>query len=68
MPPEYGVPLPQPQELPAPMAATVDELREHPAGRLRAADVPRGAPAGPRRARASARRSCRSPLTICAGT
>jgi glutathione S-transferase len=32
MPPEYGVPLPQPQELPAPMAATVEELREHPAG------------------------------------
>jgi glutathione S-transferase len=32
MPPEYGVPLPQPEELPAPMAATVSELREHPAG------------------------------------
>jgi glutathione S-transferase len=32
MPPEYGVPLPQPEELPAPMAATVRELREHPAG------------------------------------
>jgi glutathione S-transferase len=32
MPPEYGVPLPQPQELPAPMAATVAELRQHPAG------------------------------------
>ena len=32
MPPEYGVPLPQPEELPAPMRATVEELREHPAG------------------------------------
>lgn len=32
MPPEYGVPLPQPDELPAAMAATVYELREHPAG------------------------------------
>ncbi|MFP5389194.1 MAG: glutathione S-transferase family protein [Thermoleophilia bacterium] len=32
MPPEYGVPLPQPGELPAGMAATVRELREHPAG------------------------------------
>jgi glutathione S-transferase len=32
MPPEYGVPLPQPDELPAAMAATVRELRSHPAG------------------------------------
>lgn len=32
MPPEYGVPLPQPEELPAAMAATVHELRAHPAG------------------------------------
>jgi glutathione S-transferase len=32
MPPEYGVPLPQPDELPAPTAAVVRELREHPAG------------------------------------
>jgi glutathione S-transferase len=32
VPPEYGVPLPQPEELPAPMAATIAELREHPAG------------------------------------
>ena len=32
MPPEYGVPLPQPEELPATMAATVRELRAHPAG------------------------------------
>jgi glutathione S-transferase len=32
MPSEYGVPLPQPEELPAAMAATVRELREHPAG------------------------------------
>ena len=32
MPPEYGVPLPRPEELPAAMAATVRELREHPAG------------------------------------
>jgi glutathione S-transferase len=32
MPPEYGVPLPQPEELPVPMATTVRELRAHPAG------------------------------------
>jgi glutathione S-transferase len=32
MPPEYGVPLPQPAELPPAMAATVRELRAHPAG------------------------------------
>jgi len=32
MPPEYGVPLPQPEELPVEMAAVVRELREHPAG------------------------------------
>jgi glutathione S-transferase len=32
MPPEYGVPLPQPEELPAAMAETVRELRAHPAG------------------------------------
>jgi glutathione S-transferase len=32
MPPEYSVPLPQPDELPAAMAAKVRELRAHPAG------------------------------------
>lgn len=32
MPPEYGVPLPQPDQLPAAMAADVRELRAHPAG------------------------------------
>ncbi len=32
MPPEYGVPLPQPDELPVAAAAVVRELREHPAG------------------------------------
>jgi glutathione S-transferase len=32
LPPEYGVPLPQPDELPAPMAAVVRDLRIHPAG------------------------------------
>ena len=32
MPPEYGVPLPQPGELPPAMAGVVRELREHPAG------------------------------------
>lgn len=32
MPPGYGVPLPQPEVLPAPMAAKVNELRAHPAG------------------------------------
>jgi glutathione S-transferase len=32
VPPEYGVPLPPPDELPTPMAAVVRELREHPAG------------------------------------
>jgi glutathione S-transferase len=33
MPPEYGVPLPQPDELPERMGAVVRELRDHPAGR-----------------------------------
>jgi glutathione S-transferase len=32
MPPEYGVPLPQPVELPPSMASVVRELRAHPAG------------------------------------
>jgi glutathione S-transferase len=32
MPPEYGVPLPQPHELPPAAAAVVRELRAHPAG------------------------------------
>lgn len=32
MPPEYGVPLPQPEVLPAAMAAKVNEFRVHPAG------------------------------------
>jgi len=32
MPPEYGIPLPQPPELPASTAAVVRELRSHPAG------------------------------------
>jgi glutathione S-transferase len=32
MPPQYGVPLPQPDELPAAMAAKVREFRAHPAG------------------------------------
>lgn len=32
VPPEYGVPLPQPDELPAAMGTVVRELREHPAG------------------------------------
>ncbi|HEY5942707.1 MAG TPA: glutathione S-transferase [Solirubrobacterales bacterium] len=32
MPPEYGVPLPQPDELPSAMAAKVHEFRAHPAG------------------------------------
>ncbi len=32
MPPEYGVPLPQPEELPAAMAEVVREFRAHPAG------------------------------------
>jgi glutathione S-transferase len=32
MPPGYGVPLPQPEELPPAAAAVVRELREHPAG------------------------------------
>jgi glutathione S-transferase len=32
MPPDYGVPLPQPDELPVSTAAVVRELREHPAG------------------------------------
>jgi glutathione S-transferase len=32
VPPQYAVPLPQPDELPARMAAVVRELRAHPAG------------------------------------
>ena len=32
MPPEYGVPLPQPEELPVAMGAVVREFRAHPAG------------------------------------
>jgi glutathione S-transferase len=32
MPPEYGVPLPQPDELPSAMGGVVRELRAHPAG------------------------------------
>ncbi len=32
VPPEYSVPLPQPDELPTAMAAVVRELRAHPAG------------------------------------
>jgi glutathione S-transferase len=32
MPPEYGVPLPQPDELPPAMGAKVREFRAHPAG------------------------------------
>jgi glutathione S-transferase len=32
MPPEYGVPLPQPEELPATMGGAVREFRAHPAG------------------------------------
>jgi glutathione S-transferase len=32
VPPEYGVPLPQPDELPATFATVVRELRERPAG------------------------------------
>jgi len=32
VPPDYGVPLPQPDVLPAPMAARVRAWREHPAG------------------------------------
>ena len=34
MPPEYGVPLPQPSELPSEMGAVVEEMRTHPAGRF----------------------------------
>jgi glutathione S-transferase len=32
MPPEYGVPLPQPEALPTGMATKVNDLRSHPAG------------------------------------
>jgi glutathione S-transferase len=34
VPPEYGVPLPQPDELPAPMAGRVRRWRAHPAGKF----------------------------------
>lgn len=52
MPPEYGVPLPQPDELPPAMAATVGELRQHPAGAfaLRMFREERRRPPGPRSA------------------
>jgi glutathione S-transferase len=33
LPPEYGVPLPQPEVLAPPMADLVERMREHPAGR-----------------------------------
>ena len=33
VPPRYGVPLPQPERLAAPMAALVRRARAHPAGR-----------------------------------
>jgi glutathione S-transferase len=33
LPPEYGIPLPQPNVLPAPTAALVERARAHPAGR-----------------------------------
>ncbi|MEA2386445.1 MAG: glutathione S-transferase [Thermoleophilaceae bacterium] len=33
VPPEYGVALPQPDQLPPPIAAFVERAREHPAGR-----------------------------------
>jgi glutathione S-transferase len=33
LPAEYGVALPRPEELPAPMAGLVERAREHPAGR-----------------------------------
>ena len=32
VPPEYGTPLPQPDELPEPVASEVRAFREHPAG------------------------------------
>ena len=32
VPPEYGTPLPQPDELPGPVASAVRSMREHPAG------------------------------------
>jgi glutathione S-transferase len=34
VPPVYGVPLPQPDELPPPTSALVKQAREHPAGRF----------------------------------
>ena len=34
VPPEYGTPLPQPEDLPAHMAERVRAWREHPAGRF----------------------------------
>ena len=43
VPPEYGVPLPQPDELPADMAAGVRAFRAHPAGAFAVPHVPRRA-------------------------
>jgi glutathione S-transferase len=34
VPTRYGIPLPQPEELPEPFASEVRLLREHPAGRF----------------------------------
>ena len=46
---EYGVPLPQPDELPPDMAAGVRAFRAHPGGGLRLPALPRGALRGRRR-------------------
>ena len=32
LPPEYGVPLPQPEDLPSPVRDDVERFRAHPAG------------------------------------
>ena len=33
MPPEYGVPLPQPRDMPGALAEEVEGYRKHPAGK-----------------------------------
>jgi glutathione S-transferase len=50
LPPEYGVPLPQPEDLPGPVRADVERFRAHPAGVYALglfANLRRNAPAQP---------------------
>jgi glutathione S-transferase len=48
MPPQWGIPLPQPDELPPAAAAKVGTLREHPAGQFALRMFAEERPVGPR--------------------